>query len=55
MRKLHVLSILSSGGLLVLGSCATSQQLIEFGRSQVVLAVSSLVGQIVTLAVQASA
>lgn len=52
MRKLRCLMLLMTGGVFVFGSCATSQQLVEFGRSQVVLAVSSFVGQLVTLSVQ---
>lgn len=52
MRKLRILIAVMAGSSFVLGSCVTSQQLTEFGTSQFVLAVSSLVGQLVTTAIQ---
>lgn len=52
IRKFRVLAALTTGCGLVLGGCFTSQQLIEFGRSEAVLGLSSVLGQLITTLLQ---
>lgn len=53
-RKVTRLAAVASCSVMLFGSCVTSGQLTGFGQSQVISAISTFIGQVVTIAVRSS-